>query len=130
MFLFVLFFFFQQKTAYELRISDWSSDVCSSDLAGGERERSTSGRCPRPPRRLRARPRRQFPGRVGEIGGHRRRARSGPVDRRTTRREIGRASCRGRVCQYGLISVVAVYSKKNKTHKYITALNAIRINQL
>src|SRR3546814_1472208 len=28
----VLFFFFKQKTAYELRISDWSSDVCSSDL--------------------------------------------------------------------------------------------------
>src|SRR3546814_9513972 len=26
------FFFFQQKTAYEMRISDWSSDVCSSDL--------------------------------------------------------------------------------------------------
>src|SRR3546814_3054212 len=26
------FFFFKQKTAYELRISDWSSDVCSSDL--------------------------------------------------------------------------------------------------
>src|SRR3546814_17465038 len=31
MFLFV-FFFFKQKTAYEMRISDWSSDVCSSDL--------------------------------------------------------------------------------------------------
>src|SRR3546814_1458769 len=30
--LFVLFFFFKQKTAYEMRISDWSSDVCSSDL--------------------------------------------------------------------------------------------------
>src|SRR3546814_10758994 len=29
------FFFFKQKTAYELRISDWSSDVCSSDLIGG-----------------------------------------------------------------------------------------------
>src|SRR3546814_10898606 len=28
----VLFFFFKQKTAYEVRISDWSSDVCSSDL--------------------------------------------------------------------------------------------------
>src|SRR3546814_4318873 len=28
-----LFFFFKQKTAYEMRISDWSSDVCSSDLA-------------------------------------------------------------------------------------------------
>src|SRR3546814_5482530 len=26
------FFFFKQKTAYEMRISDWSSDVCSSDL--------------------------------------------------------------------------------------------------
>src|SRR3546814_8507879 len=30
--LFVFFFFFKQKTAYEMRISDWSSDVCSSDL--------------------------------------------------------------------------------------------------
>src|SRR3546814_259862 len=29
-----LFFFFKQKTAYEMRISDWSSDVCSSDLPG------------------------------------------------------------------------------------------------
>src|SRR3546814_1556253 len=28
------FFFFKQKTAYEMRISDWSSDVCSSDLVG------------------------------------------------------------------------------------------------
>src|SRR3546814_2366673 len=33
---FVLFvFFFKQKTAYEMRISDWSSDVCSSDLRSG-----------------------------------------------------------------------------------------------
>src|SRR3546814_5149845 len=29
----LFFFFFKQKTAYEMRISDWSSDVCSSDLA-------------------------------------------------------------------------------------------------
>src|SRR3546814_4214139 len=29
------FFFFKQKTAYEMRISDWSSDVCSSDLVVG-----------------------------------------------------------------------------------------------
>src|SRR3546814_5877968 len=36
-------FFFKQKTAYEMRISDWSSDVCSSDL------RSTSGASPRRP---------------------------------------------------------------------------------
>src|SRR3546814_4110254 len=30
--MYVFFFFFKQKTAYEMRISDWSSDVCSSDL--------------------------------------------------------------------------------------------------
>src|SRR3546814_12703326 len=40
----VLFFFFKQKTAYEMRISDWSSDVCSSDLW----LRSTSSRCAKP----------------------------------------------------------------------------------
>src|SRR3546814_5140442 len=34
----IFFFFFKQKTAYEMRISDWSSDVCSSDLfRGGNR---------------------------------------------------------------------------------------------
>src|SRR3546814_7340531 len=39
LFLFIVFFF-KQKTAYEMRISDWSSDVCSSDLllvAGGDK---------------------------------------------------------------------------------------------
>src|SRR3546814_16954302 len=35
--MFVLFFFFKQKTAYVMRISDWSSDVCSSDLPTSER---------------------------------------------------------------------------------------------
>src|SRR3546814_9204426 len=33
--MFLFFFFFKQKTAYEMRISDWSSDVCSSDLLPG-----------------------------------------------------------------------------------------------
>src|SRR3546814_2148033 len=33
LYLYGFFFFFKQKTAYEMRISDWSSDVCSSDLA-------------------------------------------------------------------------------------------------
>src|SRR3546814_9169196 len=41
-FCFVLYFFFKQKTAYEMRISDWSSDVCSSDLAVADD--ATSGR--------------------------------------------------------------------------------------
>src|SRR3546814_11438982 len=35
MFYIFCFFFFKQKTAYEMRISDWSSDVCSSDLDEG-----------------------------------------------------------------------------------------------
>src|SRR3546814_7776859 len=33
---FICCFFFKQKTAYEMRISDWSSDVCSSDLLDGD----------------------------------------------------------------------------------------------
>src|SRR3546814_2024738 len=47
----MFFFFFKQKTAYEMRISDWSSDVCSSDLAlhGSQHE---SGRPGRPRLRL------------------------------------------------------------------------------
>src|SRR3546814_7208654 len=56
----MLFFFFKQKTAYELRISDWSSDVCSSDLlsrslwrrSAGLTARSTMRRSRRPDCRL------------------------------------------------------------------------------
>src|SRR3546814_5497316 len=33
--MYIFLFFFKQKTAYEMRISDWSSDVCSSDLITG-----------------------------------------------------------------------------------------------
>src|SRR3546814_4226040 len=36
-FVYFVFFFFKQKTAYEMRISDWSSDVCSSDLPQNDR---------------------------------------------------------------------------------------------
>src|SRR3546814_2927831 len=39
-----IFFFFKQKTAYELRISDWSSDVCSSDLLGRDIVDRAAGR--------------------------------------------------------------------------------------
>src|SRR3546814_1689743 len=45
-----LFFFFKQKTAYEMRISDWSSDVCSSDLGcrwqRADRGMDTAARAP------------------------------------------------------------------------------------
>src|SRR3546814_4079422 len=81
-------FFFKQKTAYEMRISDWSSDVCSSDLhphavvRGGGREH-------RPAALLAAfdfdTHRAQFP--VIAL-------------RAILRVQIGRASCRERVCQY------------------------------
>src|SRR3546814_1433403 len=43
---FILFiFFFKQKTAYEVRISDWSSDVCSSDLSAKAIRRPLPGAC-------------------------------------------------------------------------------------
>src|SRR3546814_4580746 len=54
---------FKQKTAYEMRISDWSSDVCSSDLRS-RRRRASSRRRP-PPRRGRAAPRGRGTGRSG-----------------------------------------------------------------
>src|SRR3546814_1825154 len=38
----VFFFFFKQKTAYEMRISDWSSDVCSSDLPAQHKPEKTA----------------------------------------------------------------------------------------
>src|SRR3546814_8937717 len=51
-------FFFKQKTAYEVRISDWSSDVCSSDLAA-EPERGARDR-EQDDRRSRAHPKVRF----------------------------------------------------------------------
>src|SRR3546814_4875142 len=83
------FFFFKQKTAYEMRISDWSSDVCSSDLDCFELQ--GAGQCPQ-----------HWPvGRDREVvcpEVHQ------ALDRRRRlfhgQREIGRASCRERVCQY------------------------------
>src|SRR3546814_3984333 len=41
-----VFFFFKQKTAYEMRISDWSSDVCSSDLSESAEQPLRHGRRP------------------------------------------------------------------------------------
>src|SRR3546814_2234703 len=45
-----IFFFFKQKTAYDMRISDWSSDVCSSDLQlpPGARTRHAARQQPNP----------------------------------------------------------------------------------
>src|SRR3546814_14007316 len=64
MYSFDLFFFFKQKTAYEMRISDWSSDVCSSDLSAVDPLGAGQVDAWRPPSPERARPscRRRSPG--------------------------------------------------------------------
>src|SRR3546814_7430521 len=82
------FVFFKQKTAYEMRISDWSSDVCSSDLRRND-ARPVAGASYA--RGLRYRPPLRGGGR-GATG-------SGNAEG-SEKREIGRASCRERVCQY------------------------------
>src|SRR3546814_13343366 len=54
LYMYMFFVFFKQKTAYEMRISDWSSDVCSSDLqrasAGSDRPGAMHGACGAPAR--------------------------------------------------------------------------------
>src|SRR3546814_9640711 len=84
------FFFFKQKTAYEMRISDWSSDVCSSDL---------SGRAPDQMRPIGLET--QFTihaeGSVLVSFGNTKVLVTASVDEKV---QIGRASCRERVCQY------------------------------
>src|SRR3546814_6983720 len=87
--------FFKQKTAYEMRISDWSSDVCSSDL-------------PQPLHRHPALTRlvetcmaeQRFAGAAFAIGRTNRRAEFMAWGHSALSHEIGRASCRERVCQY------------------------------
>src|SRR3546814_3480033 len=82
----LLFFFFKHKTAYEVRISDWSSDVCSSDLG------RTLGRRGRIPWLRRPRGRCRGPSPFRSLSATCRYiSRTG---------QIGRASCRERVCQY------------------------------
>src|SRR3546814_1735665 len=101
---FLFFFFFKQKTAYEMRISDWSSDVCSSDLCigcasapadGGGAFGTDIGKIICVPARsamaevqskTRHRQQQQF---VTDKHRH-------PV----ARAKIGRASCRERMCKY------------------------------
>src|SRR3546814_4088713 len=96
---FILFFFFKQKTAYEMRISDWSSDVCSSDLSSLGDDRRHAG-CHGDHR----------PDWMKQPG--RRERDADPVEQEGERDvlqhlgiaaaadQIGRASCRERGCQY------------------------------
>src|SRR3546814_4928994 len=99
----MFFFFFKQKTAYEMRISDWSSDVCSSDLARDvEPAPAALGVVPaleQQALRVVAQEDELRPFGVGEAGRVLR-----PLDVRLAAAmefgQIGRASCRASVCQY------------------------------
>src|SRR3546814_10951245 len=112
-------FFYKWKTAYGMRIGDWSSDACASDLAVksvlAERGRidglvnNAGGQYPMP---LAAISKKGWDAVVASnlTGGF-------LMARETyTQWKIGRASCRERVCQYVYISVLAVSSHK-KDHK-------------
>src|SRR3546814_3609402 len=97
--IFFAVFFFKQKTAYEMRISDWSSDVCSSDLAeetgqamgdqhGADMDAVVEGDEQGRRRDIAVvRLQQQAAGKDDEAGGD-------------EPEQIGRASCRARVCQY------------------------------
>src|SRR3546814_4994401 len=94
----VVFFFFKQKTAYEMRISDWSSDVCSSDLVAkipqeASKTRDITGGLPRVADLFEAR-KPKDPAILAEISG------VVSFGKDTKGKQIGRASCRERVCQY------------------------------
>src|SRR3546814_5161454 len=99
--LLVIVFFFKQKTAYEMRISDWSSDVCSSDL---ELSRTMANIAERSQRIIQDFVEKQH-GVPGDGGGQALGI-SDPLNvgnaflEMTTKMKIGRASCRERVCQY------------------------------
>src|SRR3546814_3220684 len=79
-------FFFKQKTAYDMRISDWSSDVCSSDLPPNTLVTPDSSMA--------------FGMRGTSICSADMAPAQQPVLQRDQQAEIGRASCRERVCQY------------------------------
>src|SRR3546814_3566729 len=102
---FLCFFFFKQKTAYEMRISDWSSDVCSSDLVAKAVEANGGKVISREYTTDKAN---DFTSILTNIkskapdaiffGGLD--AQSGPMRHQMVTLEIGRASCRERGCQY------------------------------
>src|SRR3546814_9026048 len=103
-----VFFFFKQKTAYEMRISDWSSDVCSSDLA---RDAQTVNGSVKAGDDIEAEDlgtvngdicvgeRARISGGIETVNGGIFVGRGGNVAK-GIETEIGRASCRERVCQY------------------------------
>src|SRR3546814_7753429 len=100
-----IFFFCKQKTAYEMRISDWSSDVCSSDLDSDGYNPQTVVRSPEPLLSPSWSPDgRKLAYVSSEKGNSSIYIQDITTGSRTADRQlsaqIGRASCRERVCQY------------------------------
>src|SRR3546814_19865098 len=109
----LVFFFFKQKTAYEMRISDWSSDVCSSDLP--RRGRAAAERNHLPQALLSDLRRSSVDEEFDPVEVHLSEPfASAPCN------QIGTASRKERVCQYVSISVVAVSLKNTTTHTNAT----------
>src|SRR3546814_4856210 len=94
-----IIFLFKQKTAYEMRISDWSSDVCSSDLADPRFGKAMA-------KALSASTKTRFESAIDKFEGLA--SQDDAVDLSgqlnalavALMKKIGRASCRERVCQY------------------------------
>src|SRR3546814_19259031 len=107
-----------------MRISDWSSDVCSSDLQSLAQELApmkirVNSVAPGAIRTPINAPAWNTPESLASLLKLIPYGRIGEPDDVARAVELGRASCRARVCQYVSISVVAVYFKKKKL-KYIT----------
>src|SRR3546814_18257368 len=126
----ISFVFCKQKTAYEMRISDWSSDVCSSDLTPNANAASLQPKQDGTTRDSS----KNCTGRIGlQSGAFLKNAGSSDFPLKTHEKpppralaehqiqllEIGNASCRERVCQYVSISVVAESLKKKQNKKQI-----------
>src|SRR3546814_3750992 len=101
-----LLFFFKQKTAYEMRISDWSSDVCSSDLVVDQLDhlRGFGVRDTNDGARQAAEERccgvRALGGEAADDLRQNGKLSQGVPFKRPLGAQIGRAACRDRVCQY------------------------------
>src|SRR3546814_2936441 len=98
----MVFVFFKQKTAYEMRISDWSADVCSSDLFNPARLHGLSERL------ITSHHENNYAGSVKALNMIETRLAAALADTDLPpvvygglkREELHRASCRERVCQY------------------------------
>src|SRR3546814_14792597 len=125
MWLFILFvLFFKQKTAYEMRISDWSSDVCSSDLHDldtmlAERDRLNADIQTILDQQTDAWGIKVANVEIKHVDLNENMIRA-IAKQAEAERQIRRAACRERVDQYVQSPVIAVFSKSTQNHTHTT----------